>query len=138
MDAKIEKIRTSKFPFKLWDLPLYAALLAAAVFLAVSVARPKGETLEITYYDKQNTRRAVQVDLNKDDEFDLFVKYEVFGEGRLLVVIKGGEAWVEASECHNQICVHMGKISRVGQQIVCSPYRVFFAVGELKFGDAVI
>ncbi|GHV02311.1 hypothetical protein FACS1894211_13480 [Clostridia bacterium] len=128
MNNKIECIRKAKFPFKLWDLSVYAALIVAVVFLIVSLRSPKGGTLEIAYYDKQNMRQVREYDLNKDAEFDLFALSDIYGEGRLTVVVRGGEAWVEESGCHNQICVRMGRIGRVGQQIVCSPYRVVLRV----------
>ena len=133
-ESKIEYIRKGKFPFRPWDLTVYAAAVIAVVFILVSISRPKGETLKISYYDKGNVRQTVQINMNTDAEFDLFEKYSLFGEGRLIVIVKNGEAWVERADCPDKICMHMPHISRVGQQIVCQPYRVVLLVGRLDFG----
>lgn len=40
------------------------------------------------------------------------------------VEIEDKQVFMEWSDCKNQICVHAGKISSAGQQIVCLPNRV--------------
>jgi len=51
------------------------------------------------------------------------------------VEILNGEAWVSVSPCREKICIKMGKISRVGEQIVCLPNRV---VVEIRGGKSDI
>lgn len=41
-----------------------------------------------------------------------------------------GEIWVESSDCGNQTCVHMGKISSSGRTIICVPHKLV-----IKFTD---
>ena len=51
------------------------------------------------------------------------------------VVIKDAEVLMEWSDCANQICVHSGRISEAGQQIVCLPNRV---IVRLEAKDAAL
>ena len=44
------------------------------------------------------------------------------------IVVRGGEVFVAAAPCANQICVKTGTVSRPGQWIACLPNRVFVAV----------
>jgi hypothetical protein len=48
--------------------------------------------------------------------------------GETLVIIKGGQAFVEDSPCPDKLCVHMPAVSRPGQWIACLPNRVFVRV----------
>ena len=45
-------------------------------------------------------------------------------EGKCILVIRKGEAYVESAECPNQICVHHSPISHKGETIVCLPNRI--------------
>jgi len=42
--------------------------------------------------------------------------------------IKGGQVWIEAANCKNQVCVHEKPISRVGQSIVCLPHKLMIEI----------
>lgn len=42
--------------------------------------------------------------------------------------IEGGEAWLEEASCPDGLCVHMGRISKVGQSVICLPNRVVIRV----------
>ena len=44
------------------------------------------------------------------------------GTNHLKVV--GGEAWIEEASCPDGLCVHMGKISKTGQSVICLPNQV--------------
>ncbi len=44
--------------------------------------------------------------------------------GFTVVRIESGKAFIQSSPCPNKICVHMGKISRPSQSVVCIPNRV--------------
>lgn len=52
------------------------------------------------------------------------ITYKVDGE--LLVEVTVGEdgVFVKSSQCSDKLCEHTGKISRVGQSIVCLPAKV--------------
>ncbi|MDO5044231.1 MAG: NusG domain II-containing protein [Coriobacteriia bacterium] len=57
--------------------------------------------------------------LSKDTELPLKNQY-----GTNDVVINNGQVWVAHASCKNQICVHTGKISEIGDMIVCLPNKV--------------
>ena len=60
--------------------------------------------------------------------------------GTNLLVIQGGEAWIEEASCPDGLCVHMGKIHRDGQAVVCLPNQVvveIVAEGEQSDVDLV-
>lgn len=56
--------------------------------------------------------------------------YEITGAngGTNLLVIRDGEAWVGEASCPDSLCIHMGKISRNGQSVVCLPNQVVVEV----------
>ena len=51
------------------------------------------------------------------------------GEGQLnVLVIKGGEAYVESATCPDGICAAHRPVSHDGEQIVCLPHKVVITV----------
>ena len=54
-------------------------------------------------------------------------RYAING-GTNTLVIKDGEAYMESAECPDKICVNYGKISRVGESIICRPNKVVATV----------
>lgn len=61
--------------------------------------------------------------------------YEILGYdgGVNYLVIEDGYAYLSDADCPDQICVKTGKISKVGETIVCLPHRVVCEV--LKEGE---
>ncbi len=59
--------------------------------------------------------------------------------GETVVVVDGGVAFVESSDCRHQVCVNTGQISAPGELIACVPNGVTIIVtGERDGGpDAV-
>jgi len=56
-------------------------------------------------------------------------KIEVEGIlGVTTVIIENGEAYVFDSPCPNKTCIHMGKIKKRGDTIVCIPNRILMSV----------
>jgi len=51
-----------------------------------------------------------------------------FGTEEIVICADASGAWVEASDCPDQICVHTGKLSKVGQAAVCIPFRVVLKI----------
>jgi hypothetical protein len=74
-------------------------------------------------------------DLDKDIEFEI----EGYEGGTNHLVIKDGEAYLTEASCPDHICVYMGKISDVGQSIICLPNRVVVEiVGDKNSPDGDI
>ncbi len=65
--------------------------------------------------------------LDENLEFEI----EGYEGGKNFLVIEDGEAYLTDASCPDHLCVHMGKISNVGQSIICLPNRVVVEiVGE--------
>jgi hypothetical protein len=44
------------------------------------------------------------------------------------VQIAGGQAWVDASDCSNKLCIAMGRIGKPGDWVACLPNRIFLKI----------
>ena len=42
--------------------------------------------------------------------------------------ISGGQAWIADADCPDALCVHMGKISKAGESVICLPHRLVVEV----------
>ena len=108
-------------------------LLAAVVLF--------GAVLALTLWLNQSQGSVVQIRIDgkvtASLPLDRDTEYEINGAdgGRNLLVISGGAAWVESADCPDELCVGMGKISRVGQSVVCLPHKV---VVEITGGSAEV
>lgn len=89
-----------------------AGLILAAVLLLTS---SRGETVVVRV--DGNTVKTMS--LQEDQRYEI-----VTDKGHNSLVIEGGTAWIEEADCPDGLCVHMGRINRVGQSVVCLPHRV--------------
>lgn len=48
--------------------------------------------------------------------------------GSNTVCVEGGQVYVSVADCSNQDCVHQGKISSAGQQVICLPHELWIEV----------
>lgn len=112
----------------LWDICLTVGLLilAGAVFLVMRAARSPGSTVEVTL----GGEKYAELPLSQDAELDV--------GGHLTVKISGGRAWVEHSECKNQICVRHAPISGTGEAIICLPAGITVRITGSSGPDFVI
>lgn len=83
----------------------------------------------------------VRVDGSVVSTFDLSQDqvYEITGAdgGHNTLIIKDGQAWIEDADCPDALCVHMGKISYVGQSIVCLPHKVVVLIEDAAASDSL-
>ncbi len=89
--------------------------------------------LLVTNSEKGNGE-AVRVSVDGEVKFEYSLEingeYELNG-GTNLLIIKDGFAYIKHAECKDQVCVRMGKISKVGQRIICLPNKILIeVVGE--------
>jgi len=116
--------------FKIGDLVIIAAVVIFILlfFYRNVLSKPAGRRVEITAQAYENT-------------FFLDEDRVVEVEGPLgitEVVISEGEAWVRSSPCREKICIKMGRVKRVSEQVVCIPNRVVVeVVGENGRVDGV-
>ena len=90
---------------------LFVLCLACFLLWAPWQSREDGAFLVVTMQEG-----SARYELSKDLEFTVQAK-----EHSLSVVIRGGEAYVAQSSCADGICVSSGKISRVGETVICAP-----------------
>lgn len=66
-----------------------------------------------------------EVELNKNT--DKIIKIDnKFGHNE--IIIKNERVFMEESDCKDKICLHMGKIYRVGDTIICLPHRLLVKI----------
>ncbi|MBR4668478.1 MAG: NusG domain II-containing protein [Butyrivibrio sp.] len=104
------------------DLVLIGAFLAGFIAICGMLFVSKKSGMQVV----------VSVDSVKTASFSLSedIEYEIKGYdgGTNLLIIKDGEAYLIDSSCPDHLCEHMGKISKVGQSIICLPNRVVVEV----------
>lgn len=116
--------------FKRFDIAIFAIILLSAVLLfSFGLFADEGVSLTVTVGDKTES-----YSLESDRVFTL----ENNGIA-LTVCIENGKVYVSSADCPDKICVASGKISKVGQTVVCAPAKISLRIvggngGEL---DAV-
>ena len=105
-------------------------LVGAVIAIVLLFSQKSGTTVEVR----------VSGQVVKSFSLEDTVTYEIEGAGggKNILRIEDGEAWVEEADCPDKLCVNMGKISRVGQSVVCLPHEVVVEiVGEKNTADDV-
>lgn len=115
------------------DLLLIGILLMiGAVLAAVTWLRgATGDAVEVRTGEK-----AVILSLAVEETYVI----EGVDGGTNTLVIEDGAAYLADADCPDQLCVHMGKIRKQGQSIICLPHQVVIEVirgGEENEVDAV-
>ena len=82
------------------------------------------KTAEI-YIDGKLYKTIDNVYCDKEQSFTVETEW-----GKNEIHLLNGEIWVASSDCENQTCVHMGKISSSGRTIICAPHKLV-----IKFTD---
>ena len=93
-------------------LVLCGLVIAGALFLT----REKGNQVVVSV-DGQVVN---SFPIDKDTEYVI----EGYEGGRNTLIIKDGVAYMSDASCPDHLCMGMGKISQVGQSIICLPNRV--------------
>lgn len=123
--TKADRLREQRYPIKPLDIIVIAVtVILTAVLLIVTLSKGKGSGVVISYDGKQTV-----VALSADCQMEF---------GSITVTVSGGSAWVSQSDCKNKICLQRGKISKVGETIVCAQYGLAVkVVGESKLAGSV-
>ena len=113
-DKKKRKIRN--------DILLIAALLVFLVLvgLAFRFFRGKGDMVEVTVNGKLYATYSLLQDRT--------VEICTGEDGKNLLVIKDGKAYIETANCRDGICANHKPIYRQGESIVCLPHKVVITV----------
>ena len=93
-------------------LALCGLVIAGALFLT----HKKGNLVVVSV----DTQVVASFPLDKDTEYVI----EGYEGGRNTLIIQNGVAYMSDASCPDHLCMGMGKISQVGQSIICLPNRV--------------
>lgn len=122
---KIEYIRKSKSPFKMLDILIFGLVIILAIILVLTIFSSKGDNVVVTVSGKSTT-------------YSLSRDAQIFIDGKMTVIIRGGECYVTGSACKNKTCEHMGKIKRVNQNIICAENSIIIKiVGKTDLAGSV-
>ena len=115
----MKTVNSTKAPSLRYDLILISVLLAVSVILSAAflLLRKEGNSV------------IVQLDGNTVAEYSLSVnaRYELNG-GTNILVIENGEAYLSYANCPDHTCLNTGRISFVGESIICLPNRLAITV----------
>lgn len=118
--------------FKITDLALYILLAIIAVLAFVFIPKIYGGKGNYLYiYSAGELVKVMPLEEN-----DVFTVY--YENHYNIVVVKNGSAYVEKSDCPDQICVNSGKINRNGESIICLPFKMKMEVKSIKPPGGVI
>lgn len=95
-------------------------ILSGALMLILTVSQKRGSVVVVSVDGKD----IASFSLNEDTRYVISGYHG--GENEL--VVKDGEAYLESASCPDKLCVHMGKISKAGQSIICLPHKVVIEI----------
>ena len=101
------------------DLIVVVSLLAVSVItlLLVFLLGKNGEFVSV----EVNGKEVGVYPLSTDAEISI-------NGGTNILKIEGGKAYITSADCPDHTCMNTGKISRVGQSIICLPNKVTVTV----------
>ena len=106
-------------------------LLLAAALTALMAQNTAGGRLYAEVWQNDVLVERVVLTDETDRTIDL--------DGHNVIVLAGKTARVESADCHDQVCVRTGTLTRAGQVAVCLPNRVVLKlVGETGEIDAIV
>ncbi len=108
----------TKINFLIIAVLLFTAGVSAIIILLLP---SKGKTVSIQVNNKPYERYSLLK--NRTVE----IKSE---SGYNILKIEDGYAFIEKSDCKNQVCVHHKKINKNGENIVCLPHGVIITIED--------
>ena len=116
------------------DVVLIGALIAVFAVIVLLLMAGKTEGNKVVVSVSGNVIKTFPI--NKDTTYEIPGAYG----GKNYLIIENGEAYLTDATCPDKICIHMGKISMVGQSIICLPNEVVITVegdGQNRQADTV-
>lgn len=106
-----------------------ALLLVLALCVLWIVLQKTGKASGTVAEVRVEGQTVLRLSLNQNSRHDIAGANGI----RLTVVTENGAVYVEKSGCPDKICVHKGRIDRVGDTIVCLPARTVVEVTDAPF-----
>ena len=100
------------------------------VFIAGAFVINRIQPEEKTAIISVNGKKVKELDLNKDDTFDLKTDH-----GKNTIKVKDGEIFITEADCPDKLCVRHGSLKNKYDAIVCLPNKV---VIEYKDADDTV
>lgn len=112
-------------------LVLSMVIIAAAAFLIINFAVKKDGSYAVIKVDGKVIKT---LDLNSDETT---IEVNGYQGGVNKVVINDGKVSMTEADCLDELCVKTGKISMVGETIVCLPHRVVVEIKGSQDDDSI-
>ena len=112
-------------------LVLSMVIIAAAAFLIINFAFKKDGSYAVIKVDGKVIKT---LDLNSGETT---IEVNGYQGGVNKVVINDGKVSMTEADCPDELCVKTGKISRVGETIVCLPHRVVVEIKGSPDDDSI-
>lgn len=112
-------------------LVLSMVIIAAAAFLIINYIVKKDGSYAVIKVDGNVIKT---LDLNSDETT---IEVNGYQGGVNKVVINDGKVSMTEADCPDELCVKTGKISRVGETIVCLPHRVVVEIKGSQDDDSI-
>ena len=112
-------------------LVLSMVIIAAAAFLIINFAVKKDGSYAVIKVDGKVIKT---LDLNSGETT---IEVNGYQGGVNKVVINDGKVSMTEADCPDELCVKTGKISRVGETIVCLPHRVVVEIMGSQDDDSI-
>ena len=120
---------------RLHDVVLGLALLIVAMTLfVVDITKASNDDGNKTVVVSIDGKKEAEYPLNKDGTYLIYGSH--LGTNKL--VIKDSEAYIEEASCPDKQCVKQGKISKVGEMLVCLPNRVVVKIVDANEEEPII
>ena len=110
---------------------LLMVIIAAAAFLIINFAVKKDGSYAVIKVDGNEIKT---LDLNSGETT---IEVNGYQGGVNKVVINDGKVSMTEADCPDELCVKTGKISRVGETIVCLPHRVVVEIKGSQDDDSI-
>ena len=114
------------------DFVIIGVVLAlAAAIAAVLALGTSGDRLYAEVWQDNELVERVELTDSTDRTIDL--------DGHNVIVLSGRTATMRSADCHDQVCVRTGTLTRAGQVAVCLPNRVVLRItGGTSEIDAIV
>lgn len=121
---------------KIMDYVLIGLYVIVTFVIAVIMLRPPSGDINSYYLEIQiNNEVYKQVDLPVSEETIIEIDNEY---GHNIITINAMSVVMTFADCHDQICVRQGQISKVGNVIACLPSKLIVEIkGKASSDDEV-
>lgn len=109
--------KISRLEFSLWILVIVIAILLLLIY---QMTAKKGNYVQV----RVSGELVAEYSLEEDGRYLI----DGIKNGSNTLVIEGGEAYMKEADCPDKLCVKQGKISRIGDSLICLPHQVIVEV----------